>query len=177
MPDKKDVLFESRRSIRSFLSQLILFFAAIGVVVLLNVLMPGANLLGHFDISAHISMRWLGLIPTIFFLEAIRRYHDDLYAFTANNLTHYDGRLSLNYNVPNLRYVDIRAVVVYQDIFGRILDYGDVELDTSAQEKSEMYISGVRSPQELAELIEALRQASKKSIPKDHPEYANIGQD
>ncbi len=177
LSDKKAILFETRRSIRSILSQLLLFFIAVAVVILLNLFLPTANLMALFHVDIHISLRWLGILPALFFLEGIRRYHDDLYAFSAQNITHYDGRLSLNYNVPNVRYVDIRAVVVHQDIFGRILDYGDIEIDTSAQEKTEMYLSGVRSPQELAALIEALRTAFLKSIPKDHPQFKNLGED
>lgn len=173
-PDKNSKLFETRKSVRSILSQLFMFFIAAGIVIAINMFFPDSSLLGYFTTKYHISMRWLGIFPTLFFLETLRRYHDDLYSFTPHNLTHYDGRFSLNYSVPNIRYVDIRAVIVYQDLFGRLLDYGDIEVDTAAQERTEMYIAGVRSPQELADLIEALRETSRRNSMRNHPEDQDV---
>jgi hypothetical protein len=167
--DKKSVLFETRKSLRSILSKLLMFIGSAAIVTGLNLFFPSANLFGFFTSGVFISIRWLAVIPAFYFLEVLRQYHDDLYTFTPHNLTHYDGRLSLKYNIPNVRYVDIRAVVVIQDIFGRILDYGDIEIDTAAQEVTELYMKGIRAPAELAELIESLRELSKKSIRKNNP--------
>ena len=168
--DRDLVIIETKRSWRSILSNMLLFFLATLGVVGLNIAFPGANLLGYFTSEYRISLRWLALIPLGCFLEVIRKYHDDLYKFSAHNLTHYEGRLSLNYSVPNIRYNDIRAIVVTQDIWGRLLDYGDVEADTAAKDKSEVHINGVRAPQELAEILEVLRTHSRKDTNEESSE-------
>lgn len=162
--DKDQILFETRRSWLSILSNMLLFFLATIAVILLNLFLPNANILGYFTSAYKISVRWLAFVPALLLLEVLRRYHNDLYRFTAHHLTHFGGRLSLSYSVPNIRYVDIRAVIVFQDIWGRIFNYGDLEVDTAAQEITEMRLCGVRAPEELAELIEALRTRSKKTF-------------
>lgn len=163
--EKEKVILETRKSWRSILSSMLLFFVAAVAIIALNVFFPDANLLGLFSSETRVSIRWLAVIPAILLIEIIRKYHDDLYIFTPHTLTHYDGRLSLNFSVPNIRFIDVRAVICYQDILGRLLDYGDLEVDTAAQERSEMYLVGVRSPRELGEIIEALRTRSRKGSP------------
>ena len=158
--DKNVTILEVRKSLRSILSNIIYFVLTLAIVTVIALKWPNINLIGAFTNKVFVSVRWLGVVPALFFIEILRKYHDDLYSFTPHTLTHYDGRLSLNYTVPNIRFVDIRAVVVHQDIWGRLLDYGTVELDTAAQEKAEMLLNGIRDPESLGKIIEGLRQHS-----------------
>jgi len=107
------------------------------------------------------SPRWLTLIPLIFLAEVFRKYHDDLYIFGTHKITHQRGRLSLSYKVPVVKYLDIRSITVIQDIWGRILDFGNIEISTAAQQGPEMVVTGVRAPEDLALLVEDLRNYSR----------------
>lgn len=162
--DKNTILFETRRSFRSIMSNALLFIITLIAVIAITTYLPSGNLLGFITQKFHLSTRWLGVIPAILLAEMVRKYHDDLYSFKLHNVTHYDGRLSLSYSVPNIRYVDIRAMVVDQDIWGRILDYGNIQLDVAAQEGGEVLFVGIRDPESLIDLIESLRQNSIRII-------------
>ena len=90
-------------------------------------------------------------------LEIIRRYNNDLYVFSLDKVTKEQGRLSLSYSVPVVKYLDIRSVTVVQDIWGRIFDFGTVELSTAAREGSELFVEGIRDPEGLASFVEDCR--------------------
>lgn len=115
----------------------------------------------------------LYLIPLGFAIESLRRYHDDLYIFEHERIIHKGGRLSLQYSVPSIRYIDIRAITVSQSIYGRIFDYGSVELNTAAEDASELVLIGVRSPIELARVIENIRLELNKNQPSRDPFSSN----
>jgi hypothetical protein len=104
-----------------------------------------------------LSPRWLALLPLGILLEIGRRYYDCLYIFSVHQVTKIEGRLSLRYNVPSVKYADVKGVVVHQSFWGRLLDFGAINLGTAAQEGDEMVIDGVLSPYELAEFIDKLR--------------------
>lgn len=104
-----------------------------------------------------LSVRWLALIPALLLLEIFRRRFDDLYVLRDERILHHDGKLSLKYMVPTIRYSDIRAITVYQDLLGRLLDYGDIDVGTAAQDGAEISFYGVRSPRELARLLDEFR--------------------
>lgn len=155
-----DSLLEVRRSLRSILSNIALFLIALLAVYLINMFFYDAAFLKNLPLIGDLSLRWLGVIPVVFLLEIIRKYHDDLYVFGFTRITHHEGRLSLRSSLPSLEYVDIRAIKVAQDIIGRIFDYGNVVLSSAGQEGDEMVLGGVRRPGELSELVEELRRRS-----------------
>ena len=163
------VLLKVRRSLRSIIAGGLLFILTLAIVILLNYKLANANLLYYVWPSVFVSIRWLSIIPALIFLELVRKYNNDLYTFTLHTLTRYSGRLSLNFSVPNIRFIDIRAVIVHQSIWGRIFGYGDVELDTAAQEKTELYIEAIADPESLSNLIEAFRQYSLSLASPDDP--------
>lgn len=147
---KGDTLLVIRRSPRSFLKLIFAFCASVIVVASLTMWM-GAR--GY-------PARWLGIFPAMLLAEAVRRYYNDLFILGRDRIVHYKGRISLSYAVPTVRYTDLRAINVDQDIWGRIFDYGNVELGTAGIEGFEMVILGVRSPARLGELLDELRTAS-----------------
>lgn len=158
------VLIQVRRSLRSVISNLAAFFIAVLVVYLLNLLFYDLHLPTDIPILREISVRWLSIVPGLILLEVLRKYHDDLYILHTDRLTHYQGRLSLASSVPTLRYKDIRAVAVKQDIYGRFLDYGNIELSSAGQSGVELTLSGVRAPRELAFLIDQLRLQKESEV-------------
>ena len=80
-----------------------------------------------------------------------------LYLFEKDRITRQGGRLSLQYTVPAVRYIDVRAIGVSQSFWGRIFDYGDVEINTAALDDGEMFLEGIRAPDELGRLVEQIR--------------------
>ena len=162
-------LLEVRRSFRSNLPALSLLVASTALVVAINLVAGGAasegiggwtlEFLNRIGMEPS-SLRWLGIIPAVILLEIFRRSHDDLYVFSNDAATHYEGRLSLNSSVPSVKYADIKAITVEQSLLARIFDYGDILLDTPAQDTVEVTVAGVRAPLELALLIEELRDGA-----------------
>lgn len=128
------------------------FMVVLGATIFLMVAFRDGGFFG-----GTVSVRWLALLPAIVLLEFFRRLYDDLYIFREERVLHHDGRLSLNYIVPSVRYSDIRAITVYQNIWGRLLDYGVVEVGTAAQDGAEVSLIGVRDPKGLARLLDELR--------------------
>lgn len=154
-------LLEVRRSLRSIIPNIFYFLLSVLVVYVLTYYFYDWEPPQHVPIVKHLSVRWLAIFPVLFLAEIIRRYHDDLYIFERHRLTHLEGRLSLSYSVPVITYVDVRAITVNQDIFGRIFDYGDVSIGTAAKDADEIIISGVRDPVELARIVDQFRNFSR----------------
>jgi hypothetical protein len=155
--EDKTKLLEVRRAFRSNIVPFsILGLTLLGVIALF-VNYPDARFPDSIPAVGGASLRWLAVLPAVVLLEIIRRYHDDLYIFGIEKVTHYEGRLSLNSSVPSLKYSDIKAIQVEQTIPGRLLNFGNVLLDSAAQDGAELVISGVLSPLELAKLVERLR--------------------
>lgn len=162
LQSKNKVLFKVQRSPRSTLSYIFLAIFLAFVVFVLNYNFPHFRVSETTPVLKWISFRWLAIFPAIVLLEMIRKYHDDLYIFGKHRITHLNGRLSLSYSIPVVKYQDIRAITVTQDIVGRVFNYGTVEIGTAAQEGAELKIEGVRNPWELADLVDELRSRSRQ---------------
>ena len=158
------VLLEVHRSLRSILGMIIIFAASVAGLLLLTHYLSLRNP-GETPSIGPLPVRWLAVIPLGILLEVMRRYHDDLYAFYDNRIVHQNGRLSLSYTVPAVRYVDIRAITVSQGIMARILDYGDIYVGTAAQEGDELVMTGIRSPREISKILDDLRSVSRPAEP------------
>ena len=162
--EDKERLLEVRRSIRSILPLVIFFLVSVLIVYTLIYYIELSGIQDKIPFLRRISPRWLALFPAVFLLEILRRRLDDLYVFSEGRVQHYNGRLSLNYSVPSVSMRDIRSVRVGQTIWGRIFDYGNVELGTAAQADAEMILEGVRDPVTLADLIEQFRSRNEAEV-------------
>lgn len=118
-------------------------------------------------IVRHLSLRWLALIPSLLLLEILRRRFDNLWVFERKQVKHLGGRLSLHYFQPTIRYSDVRAITVHQGLLDRLLNVGDVQVETAGTDQVEMVLSGVRAPHELAFLIDRLRRSSQEDSLND----------
>jgi len=157
-------LLEVHRSLRSILPLVLGFFVSAGTVFLAISWLEDSAWT-QLPMIRYISPRWLGIIPALFLLELLRRQYDDLYIFSESRIQHKAGRLSLNYRVPSIKFVDIRSIRVVQSVWGRILGYGNIELGTSAQADSELLLIGIVAPRELADLIDDLRSVVEEANP------------
>ena len=152
--------FSTNRALKSLIFEISVFMVTVaflyslefGVDYLLN-----REWNGTLPIFGGISFRWTAIVPIGMLLELTRRYNDNMYIFERDRITHHAGLLSLTYHVPAIRYSDIRAIQVRQGIMGRILNYGDIELCTSAQEKAELTLRGVHAPLALSGFIQEMR--------------------
>lgn len=145
-------LLELRRSLRSMIPLIVVFIVTLAMTAGLTASFRDEGLLG-----GAISVRWLAVVPAVILLEIFRRIYDDLYIFREERVLHHDGKLSLTYVVPAVRYSDIRAITVYQNVWGRLLDFGDIAVGTAAQDGAEISFIGVRDPKGLARLLDELR--------------------
>ena len=167
-PDEEGRLFEVHRSMRSILPLLVAFLISAIFVYSAIFYLESSGLGDTIPFVRRVSPRWLAIIPAAFLLEILRRKFDDLYAFSENRVEHFAGRLSLRYNVPSVSYIDIRSVRVRQSIWGRIFDYGNVELGTAAQADSELTLESVRDPESLANIIEQFRAYVEEREGREH---------
>ncbi|MBX7144143.1 MAG: PH domain-containing protein [Oligoflexia bacterium] len=172
-PDKNRLL-EVRRSLLSIIPNIVYFLISLGIVGLLEYYFYDVEM-PDVPVIRHLSLRWLAIIPIIFLLEVFRRYHNDLYIFADHRLTHLEGRLSLSYSVPMINYSDVRAIVVDQDIFGRILDYGTIAIGTAAVDGNELIMHGVRAPVELASIVDEFRNHSKSQRADERKSMSSRG--
>jgi len=156
-----------QRSLRSLIFYFLVFFMATIVVYLLNWWFADVRLSEELPIIRHLSVRWLAIIPAVILMETLRKYHDDQYVFEGHRILHKSGRLSLNYAQPMIKYSDIRGIAVHQDIYGRLLNYGRIDIGTAAQEGKELQLEGVRNPAALETLIDELRSQSKSVEAKE----------
>ena len=173
-PDIKTLLTESSgtvllavyRSYRSILSHMFVFVASLIVVIIINIALQSTSFSSY--------LRWLSIVPVVILLNIFRTYYNDLANFERHKVTQFDGRLSLNYEMPSIKYSDLRAINVEQDILGRVFDYGDLQLGTAAAQGWEMTVHGVRAPRELAALVNQLRSLS---VNQQLEEAAKSGRD
>jgi uncharacterized membrane protein YdbT with pleckstrin-like domain len=105
-------------------------------------------------------MRLIGLIPFGFFLSVVHFRFNNAYVFDDTNISSQEGRISLNYRNPTIRYADIKGITVSQSFWGRVFNYGTIALGTAANEGNELTIKCIGSPYALAELIEELRRVN-----------------
>jgi hypothetical protein len=154
---REDELFRVYRSVRAACSEIaVIIFTAL-IAIALNVYFEGYLILSQWGLP-DISLRWLALIPTFYVLSFLRGQFDTVYIFGSHGVAEHKGRLSLNKTVPYVKYADILALRVHQDPWGRALNYGSIDLDTSAEATVEMVIDGIVAPKELGMLLDELRR-------------------
>jgi len=103
-------------------------------------------------------IRVIGLIPIGFLLSLLHFRFDNAYLFDDTNIYREEGRVSFCFKNPSIRYADIKGITVYQTFWGRVFNFGSIELGTAANEGNELIIKNVRAPHELSELIEGFQQ-------------------
>lgn len=156
-----------KRSWLSILSSVFLFLKALLIVYVINLIFYDVQFSKYIPFLKYFSIRWLAIVPAIFLIEVIRRYHNDIYILGLQRITRISGRLGLSYKVPTVNYAHIRSVRVDQDIYGRIFNYGNIAVSTAAQEDVELWLEGIRDPEGLAGLIEDIRNYTRDAKSKD----------
>lgn len=152
--------FSTHRSLKSLFRQIAYLLFSIAVLYLFEfsaIYVFGAGWRTKIPFVGQFSFRWFALVPMAALVEIVRCYNNDLYVLERERIVHHAGLLSWTYNVPSIRYYDIRAIRINQGVVGRILNFGDIELSTAAQERSELIITGIHDPIEFCRTIEEMR--------------------
>lgn len=160
-PEANRPLFEVKRAYISMLSHFVVAFLMIIAIVIVDVLAYDSEQ-GHIVLLfGLIPPRFLAVAPALILLNVVRLHYNDLYSFQSHRVVQYGGRIAVQFERPQVVYLDLKAVNVQQDLVGRIFNYGDVQLGTPAEAGYEMTIKGVRGPEELAKKINRLRTLSQ----------------
>ncbi len=147
------------------------FRSSLGLIAILGISIAGVM----YTIVSHGSdYRWTAVLPVVLVLELVRRYINDRYIITRDQVVHQQGRVSLRYSVPSIRCIDLRALSVDQTLWGRILNFGNLGLATAAQSGIEVFMSGIVAPAELAQLIDDLRVESQRANSENATEDRKI---
>ena len=147
---------------RSFLSLMIFWIFTVVVVFTLNIWLLQWNRAHPMGLLYNFPARWLALVPLALILEIIRRKYNQAYVFGVDKATQQTGRLWFTYNETVIEYGDVRSINVLQSFWGRILNFGTLEISTAAQEDSELVLEGILNPEELASLVDQLRTYSRE---------------
>lgn len=162
------------RSFRSLIPILLFFFAVLAASIFATFVASHPALGSLLKLSSF-SQRWFVLPPILVLLEIFRRRYNDLYVIGRESLFHYGGRISLNYYIHVIKFTDIRAVNVHKDFWGRVFNYGTIEVCTAAQLEGEVFLYGVKHPEEIASILDHFRtenstrhaQEAKRALSND----------
>lgn len=106
--------------------------------------------------------RLLALAPALMVLNQLRIYFNNVYVFTNKDITQHKGLLSTSYASYSIEYQHIRNAMVTQSLRGRLLNYGNIMLDTAATDAIEIFIQGVYAPRLLLQRIETITSMLKE---------------
>ncbi len=153
LPDEEEVLSFHRAKLYDW-ALLMLFCVLVVVVVYVNIEVLGVEKPGS---SIPSWLRLIALLPLLVLLEILRRHFNQKVILKSNVIELHQGRLAFSYSVPVLDYVDIREIRIDQNIFERLLDFGEVSVSTAGSDIREMCIVGVPSPHKFKLVVERLR--------------------
>lgn len=157
-PRDPETLLVLTPSYRSFLSLMIIWLFSVLVVLLVSI----AVYRSPYSFINTLPVRWLALIPLALLLEIIRRKYNQAYIFGIDKATQKIGRLWIAYEETVIEYGDVRSINVVQSFWGRVFNFGTVEISTAAQEDSELQLEGMINPEQLAALVDRMRTYSRE---------------
>jgi uncharacterized membrane protein YdbT with pleckstrin-like domain len=117
------------------------------VLAVIAVLILAYNLLGSADAFAWI----LGLLALALFIMAFMRHYTTAYTITGSGVSKKRGIFSTY--LENIPYNKIQDIRLSQSFLGRILNVGNIYLDTAGTPGIEMVLRGVPGPQKIYNLL------------------------
>ncbi|NMC61844.1 MAG: PH domain-containing protein [SAR324 cluster bacterium] len=147
---------------RSFIGIMVFWILTIIVVFGLNIFMYKLSSANPNHPLSALPARSLAIIPFLILLEIIRRKYNQAYVFGIDKAIQKTGLLWFTYNETVIEYGDVRSINVLQNFWGRILNFGTLDISTAAQEDSELSLQGIVEPEELAALVDQLRTHSRE---------------
>lgn len=109
-------------------------------------------------------------LPAAALFQGIYRIYNVRYAIGPRGIEARHGILNLSQRVVKIRFEDIRAVEVKQSLLDRLLDIGNVELNTAASGDSEVVMSGIAAPYNLRQVVQLERDKRQAIVRRDRQE-------
>lgn len=124
---------------------------------LLSLFVFDLPLLNEFHIELTLLMFITHVIKNVFeiyvVISMVLSWAHNTYSITARQIIHKQGVLNIKENVYDIKTV--RAITVKQGLFGKILNYGDIAIKTSASGgyQDDIFLTGIPRPHEYKELL------------------------
>jgi uncharacterized membrane protein YdbT with pleckstrin-like domain len=151
-----------------WLPQLFVSLIIIAVITVASLLVSTTAPFGIFGLV-------FDIIPVLIFLRVILDWHNEEYIVTTRRIIQSEG--VINKNVVDSSLEKINDVVLAQSFFGRILDFGDLEILTSSDfgiNKLHRIQSPVKFKIAMLNAKEAMRDLTDiGELPKDHQHSAH----
>lgn len=109
--------------------------------------------LGQYTLYLTLPLPWL--LPVAILGYSIARIFDVRYTLSGRGIEARVGIMQLRQRITRVAYDDIRSIETDQSLVERFLDTGSVEIGTAATGQVEIVMSGIGSPHELRNFIEA----------------------
>jgi uncharacterized membrane protein YdbT with pleckstrin-like domain len=124
-----------------------------------------------------LSLPIFALMPLVALMYGVGRIYNVRYSVGAEGIESCEGILGINKTVTKVRFEDIRSIETIQNLMGRLLDFGNIEIGTAATGAIEITLHGVASPAEVQRLIQnerdrRLKVAAKKQARTGEPLHA-----
>jgi len=140
--------------------------SSVACVVLTN-LMPWSiitgKLFGSGESTVYLSLPLFWLVPFGAFSLALYRRHNVRYSLNENGVEAIHGRLSLNQEISQVRFDDIRSLEIDQTVIERFLDVGTLRVGTAGTSGVEVSLEGIAAPKEVRDLVQGERDRRQMS--------------
>lgn len=109
--------------------------------------------IGGTRVILHLPLLWF--FPFSFLATAIYRLYNVRYVIDGDGIVAINGILSFKIRTVHVRFEDIRSVKTHQNLMGRLLDIGALEIRTAATSQLEIFMEGVGAPHDIHSMIES----------------------
>ena len=108
------------------------------------------------------------LVPASTLAISLYRIFNVTYILDRVGIEAWNGILSFNHTITRVRYRDIRGADVMTTIWGRLFNFGTINVGTAASSSWEIEMNGVRCPRKLQMFLFKQRDSSMESTIDPH---------
>lgn len=94
-----------------------------------------------------------GLVPLMLVAVVLHKMYDSHYVVGPDYVRQLDGLLSLSKDDIIIELKDIRGVEIERNIYGRLVNTGDLKIGTAASDRHEITLRYIRDPSSFRDLI------------------------
>ncbi len=106
-----------------------------------------------FGTTYEAHMPLMGLILAFILARPMFLMYDTNHELRCHHLRTLQGRCSLNRQVVEISYEDMRGVRVEQPLLQRIVDVGTIVVGTAMTDEPKVHLKGIRHPEQFAHMI------------------------
>jgi uncharacterized membrane protein YdbT with pleckstrin-like domain len=116
---------------------------------------------GSNSIRMKLPLFWF--LPVITIGMAMYRIYNVRYTITERGVEAEIGVIALHRRLVRVWFEDVRGVQTKQNLLGRVLGFGNLEIGTAATGTVEVVLRGIATPNEVQEMIQRERDKRQKS--------------